>query len=340
MPSSEFAALIEEFDRLIRRDPARRGLIGGDGRFGPLGVGQLALAAEHLAQHARHAALVTGFFVPHATPPAAETDGPPGTLLLAQALEALGVRTCVVTDSHCAGAVAAAAEAFDYDRSRLIVPPRDGHWIEGFFLDGPGRDLTHLIALERVGPSHTRASLIAQIRELGAPVELFEARVPVQTHGRCHNMRGQAIDEHTADLHRLFDEVRTFRPEAKTIGLGDGGNEIGMGSIPWEELVARLEGEHAVCIPCRVATDWNILAGTSNWGGYALAAAVLALAGREDVLRPWDREHQRQAIEHMVAHGPAVDGCTGRQEATVDGLPFLTYIQPWEGIRRLLGFPG
>jgi hypothetical protein len=39
----------------------------------------------------------------------------------------------------------------------------------------------------------------------------------------------------------------------------------------------------------------------------------------------------------MVAEGPAIDGMTRRREATVDGLPFATYIQSWLGIRRLLG---
>jgi hypothetical protein len=39
----------------------------------------------------------------------------------------------------------------------------------------------------------------------------------------------------------------------------------------------------------------------------------------------------------MVAAGPAVDGVTRKREATIDGLPFETYIQPWDGIRRLLG---
>ena len=39
----------------------------------------------------------------------------------------------------------------------------------------------------------------------------------------------------------------------------------------------------------------------------------------------------------MVEHGPAVDGVTRRREATVDGLPFLTYIQPWAAIRAKLG---
>ena len=54
-------------------------------------------------------------------------------------------------------------------------------------------------------------------------------------------------------------------------------------------------------------------------------------------MREWDCRHQLQVLEDMVEHGPAVDGISGRQEATVDGLPFTTYIQPWDNIRRLLG---
>ena len=165
-----------------------------------------------------------------------------------------------------------------------------------------------------------------------------DVQVPAEAYNRCHNMRGEIIDAHTSDLYRLFDDLHRYRPDAKTIGIGDGGNEIGMGSVLWEDLQRRLEGEQAGRILCRVATDWNIVAGTSNWGGYALAAATLVLRGQAEVLRDWGRADQQQVLQHMVTHGPAVDGITGRQEATVDGLPFLTFIQPWEGIRRLLGF--
>jgi hypothetical protein len=150
-------------------------------------------------------------------------------------------------------------------------------------------------------------------------------------------MRGQIIDAHAADTWRLFDELQTRRPQAKTIGIGDGGNEIGMGAILWEELCSRLEGPHGALIPCRVATDWTIVAGTSNWGAYALAAAVLLLRDNTSPLRAWGPAHQLHVLETMIAEGPAIDGVTGRREATVDGIPFLTYIQPWKGILEQLG---
>jgi hypothetical protein len=150
-------------------------------------------------------------------------------------------------------------------------------------------------------------------------------------------MRGEVIDATTLGLHRLFEELLRYQPLAKTVGIGDGANEIGMGAVLWRELVQRLDGEHAPRIPCRVATDWTIVAGTSNWGAYALAAAVAVL--RDDVrhLRPWGVSHQQQMLEDLVHNGPAVDGKTRRKEATVDGLPFITYIQPWMEMRRLMG---
>ncbi|MEX1095737.1 MAG: glutamate cyclase domain-containing protein [Planctomycetales bacterium] len=331
-------ALLADFDRIIRRDPARRGLIGSESQFGPLCPGHLAAAAVDLAESARSVAIVTGFYVPRATPPAAETDGPPGAVLLAASLAGIGIEAHVVTDDWCASAVRAMARAFPYPQERVLVYPHgSSDWRDEFFTTGPGARLTHLVSIERVGPSHTCESLAAQFRTLPAPLDDFRARVLADGHDRCHNMRGDAIDPHTADLHRLFEELHRHRPSARTIGIGDGANEIGMGAVPWEDLVRRLAGEHAPRIPCRIATHWNIIAGTSNWGAAALAAGVLALRGETQVLAGWDREHQRRALERMVAEGPAVDGATALQEATVDGLPFLTYIQPWESIRRLLG---
>ena len=331
--------LVRQFEVLIRRDPARRGLIGTEAEHGELCPGHLLAAAEHLAEHAVSVAIVTGFFVPHGAPPSAETDGPPGAVLLAAAFSAVGIETVVLTDEHCQGAVQAAASATGLpDESVLIAPSGSADWVRWFFVNGPGRRLTHLIAIERAGPSHTPESFRAQHRDRPPPTETFESHSPAETHNRCHNMRGRIIDDHTADLHRLFEMLGTHRPDAVTIGIGDGANEIGMGAIPWEELHRRLNGGRAGRIPCRIATDWNIVAGTSNWGGYALAAATVLLRDRIDVMRPWGDERQQQVLEQMVRNGPAVDGITARQEPTVDGLPFLTYIQPCTAIRRLLGW--
>jgi hypothetical protein len=341
------ASLIDQIDALIRRDPAARGLISSEPLHGPLCSGHLAQSAADLAASGRHVAIITGFFVPDAQPPAAETDGPPGAIVLAIALESIGIQTTLVTDGNCAAALRAAAGAADLDLSSIAVCPSAGGdstnesatraWTDAFFEDGPGRTLTHLIAIERVGPSHDEASLVRQPRVGPPPRAEFLAAVPADHRNRCHNSRGNPIDATTASLHLLFETGPKRINRLKMIGIGDGGNEIGMGMIPWADLVRRLPRKEAACIPCRIATDWNIIAGTSNWGGFALAAATLVCANRIDALAPLDADFHRNLLERMVAEGPAVDGILRRPEPTVDGLPFATYIQTWLGIRRLIG---
>jgi D-glutamate cyclase len=341
------ASPLAQIEAVIRRDPAARGLISSEPRYGPLCPGHLAQAAADLVSSCQHAAIVTGFFIPAADPPAAETDGPPGAVVLAIALEALGAKTTLVTDSNCAGAVRAAVAAVGGEPSAVAICPVSGLsvggrsaadvWIDDFEQDGPGRTLTHVIAIERVGPSHDERSLLSQKRVGNAPLEEFVSAVPAEHRNCCHNARGICIDEWSPPLFRLFEKSSAQSKSWKTIGIGDGGNEIGMGTVPWEELVRRLPRKETSAIPCRIGTDWNIIAGTSNWGGFALAAAVSLLAGRTDALSHVDVAFQQSLLERMVVDGPAVDGIARRPSATVDGLPFATYIQAWLEIRRLIG---
>ena len=333
-------------ERLIRRDPAQRGLIASEAAQGPLCPGHLADAAHHLVKYGRRVILVTGFFIPGASPPAAETDGPPGTAMLAAALKQLGLSIQIVTDESCHAAVEIAAQQMGLTSDDIRTAPSRGQEQEPWFAQllstsSHQTPLTHLISLERVGPSHTSDSLQAQLAGMTerAPtvIQEFERLVPLCDRDHSHNMRGECIDTHTAPLHRLF-ELAATRGDIRTIGIGDGGNEIGMGSIPWWELHRRLSGPHAARVPCRIATDWTIVAGVSNWGGQALAAAVLSLTHNTNAARDWTADQQLQLLERLVTNGPAVDGITRLREPTVDGLPFLTYIQPWEGLRRLMGF--
>jgi hypothetical protein len=330
-------ALIDQIEALVRRDPAGRGLISTEAELGPLCSGHLAQAAESLATTAHSIVIVTGFFVPDADLPSAETDGPPGAVVLATALEAVGIRCTLVTDLPCASAVQAAARATAIPLAPIEICTQPTEWFDDFVNSDRGSRLTHLIAVERVGPSHDEQSLARQSQNGPAPLAEFRAAVPVEHRDRCHNVRGKLIDDSTARLHLLYEHGPRQRPDLKTIGIGDGGNEIGMGCVPWEDLARRIGGETAAWIPCRIATDWNVIAGTSNWGAFALAAATLVLMNRVQALAPLDEDFQRRLLEQMVAEGPAIDGMTCRREATVDGLPFATYIQSWLGIRRLLG---
>lgn len=332
--------ILQALERLIRTDPARRGLIASEGEFGPLLPGHLAAAAEELAAHAASVAIVTGFYIPAASPPAAETDGPLGAVLLAATLQQLGVNVLMLSDLACENALRVAASQFDLHEgcalacySRQNPQPAQGIQINLDVLTG----LSHLISIERVGPSHTMQSI--QRQQSDATVhQRFQDEVPIDERNRCFNMRGVCIDEWTAPLHRLFEAAQPSGA-IRTIGIGDGGNEIGMGSIPWAELVRRLPEPHGAKIICRVPCDHTIIAGVSNWGGYALAAAIAALRNRTDILTPWTCAQQFECLERLVREGPAVDGVTRLAEPTVDGLPFATYIQPWDAMRQLLGLP-
>ncbi len=316
--------ILNELERIIRTDPARRGLIASETQFGPLLAGQLPAAARELAECARDVGIVTGFFIPAANPPSAETDGPPGAILLAETFRQLGIGTSVITDTHCLHAVKIAANQIGYPAENVHL--------------SLSTQITHLVSIERVGASHTTDSIRRLHRTEPEVWQQFEQQVSHADRDRCYNMRGVCIDEWTAPLHRLFD-FPGDAPRPSTIGIGDGGNEIGMGSVPWTELVRRLPEPHGGKIACRIPCDCTILAGVSNWGGFALAAAVAYLRGRLDILEPWTSARQFEWLQALVREGPAVDGVTRLQEPTVDGLPFATYIQPWDAMRQLLGLP-
>jgi hypothetical protein len=330
---------LARIESLVRCDPARRGLLGGNGGSPQLGLGQLAAAARHLAEHGRAVGIVTGFAIPTAAGPVAETDGPLGAVLLAATCAAVGITPSLITDEACGNCLREAARVAGLAPDIVQVSPIDPvaamDWCDRWLEQMPG--LTHLIAVERVGPSHTQQSIESQCRHGSPPVEQFAALVPPEFRDRCQNMRGETIEQFTAPLHRLF-ELRTEvgRP-FHTIGVGDGGNEIGMGAFSWEELYPLVANGHGARIVCRVPADWTIIAGTSNWGAYALAAGLALGRMRPEVLQEWTERRQEELLSHIVRRGPAVDGVTREYEPTVDGLPFVTYIQPWSGIREALG---
>lgn len=330
--------LFSAFEALIRRDPARRGLIDSEAHHAPLLMGHLAAAGDHLVRRGQTVWLITGFFIPSAEPPAAETDGPPGTALLAAALLACGLHPRILTDERCGGCVRAAARIYGLPETAVSVLPQNHAALESWITEAlvlpESRSLSHVIAVERVGPSHTMQSQgRTQASTLAAHAAFAEA-VPAEHRDRCHNMRGAIIDADTAPLHRVIERVAAERPGVRTIGIGDGGNELGLGAVSWVELRRRLPGDTAAILPCRIATDWTILTGVSNWGAQALAAAVLWRRGKTDLLIEWGADAEEQRLKQLVIDGPAVDGVTRLSAPTVDGLPFLTYIQPWEGLRR------
>jgi hypothetical protein len=208
-------------------------------------------------------------------------------------------------------------------------------WVADFFRSSANPPLSHLVAIERVGPSHDPSSIEKQ----GLPSEeneRFERDVPPADQNVCHNMRGRNIDAVTAPAHRLFEGIAENRLSVTTIGIGDGGNEIGMGSFPWDVVRRALGSDHAGRVACRIPTDHTIVAGVSNWGAYALGLAVCRLSSRTDIAARYTTEAQRKLIETIVTQAGAVDGVTKRREPTVDGIPLDVYLATLEDLRRAL----
>ena len=90
-------------------------------------------------------------------------------------------------------------------------------------------------------------------------------------------MRGIDVTPLVSPAHRLFEVAPRWSPPVTTIGIGDGGNEIGMGKIPWQ--VIRRNIPRGGLVACRVPADHLIVCGVSNWGAYGLGAGVRLLRG-------------------------------------------------------------
>ena len=137
-------------------------------------------------------------------------------------------------------------------------------------------------------------------------------------------MRGRDVTAVTRPAHLLFEKMPWAMVGGRTtIGIGDGGNEIGMGKLPWSTIRKNVPrgGE----VACRVPTDYLIVAGVSNWGAYALATGVRLLRGPGRMSSLYDVERERELLRLMVDAGPLVDGVTGERTLTVDGLTFERY---------------
>ena len=292
-------ALVDRIERLVQVDVGRNVA----GLFDAAGGGLRGAASALLSARSSRVGLITGFYVPQGTPPAAETDGPLGAALLAKALGAVGIPCRLATDEPCRGACAAAlvgAGARDVPIDIIALGAPLAPLIKTWRHAG----ITHAISIERCGRSAD-----------GAP----------------RNMRGQDIGSYTAPLDDLF-----VAGPWETIAVGDGGNEIGMGAIS-RGLIA-LHIDHGGTIACVTPAQHLIVAGVSNWGAYALIGALAAL--REDwrrtLLACLDETLDRIVLEAMIEQGPAVDGVSCEPTLTVDNLDIATHHQVLRKIRTLV----
>ncbi len=177
----------------------------------------------------------------------------------------------------------------------------------------PGRDLPVAVVHGFTADSDladAESDLILE-RNPGALISI--ERQGVDDHGDYHYGRGEKnIPALMAKIDRLFElaKARDFY----TIGVGDGGNELGMANIR-AAIVEKLPfGD--VLVPS-VGVSHLVPATVSNFGCYGIAACMAAILEDPAVLHT--PEQEAALIAACVREG-AVDGATGFVEPFVDSL--------------------
>ena len=280
MIEPRLADAIRRIEILARRDPGSRGLESFANTYDLLAAANELLAGERVI-------LTTGFCIRAAM--IGETDGPSGTLAVADALRQLGKEVVLVTDRYSSALLDAGARVYGAPFT------------------------THSLSLEQAAADREILDLLSSF----TPTAVVAIERPGSAlDGHRYSMRGEILDDLVPAADRLLEPG--FARSYRTIAIGDGGNELGFGRLR-DTLKGRVA--HGELIFCATPADYLIPAGISNWGAHALVAAMSLLAGR-CLLYPPARE--LAVLETLVAAG-AVDGCTRKNEISVDGLPWPEY---------------
>jgi hypothetical protein len=236
------------------------------------------------------AMIATGFLV-NGKP---ETDGPPGALFLGAALATLGWRVVYVSGDACL---------------RLL---RDAAWFDASYSPFP---------VESEASSRKRAGRLLGRHQ---PRALFFIEVCGRTaDGHYRNMRGLDIGAFTPRLDLLA--LATAAGGVFSVGIGDGGNEVGFGCVSAKQLA------RCGITPCRVRTDALLAASVSNWAAYVL---ILLLGLETGKVRPPSFQAEERVLKRLAAGG-AVDGFSGLPGRRVDGrtlrtrAAFLRQLRGW-----------
>ncbi|OUM86060.1 MAG: hypothetical protein BAA01_01545 [Bacillus thermozeamaize] len=311
--------IAERIDQMIQLDVASRNVIQTIYPIARQHAGRplAMLAAERLHKQVKPKDVVfiaTGWpDRPHITPEIAETDGPPGAAVLARALHiGLNCVPIVLIEEHLVPAMKIVLEA----TGLRVVRPEEA--IKAITSSAP----IHAAAV--IGFPSDKTEAERKAKEL---VDAYQpaALVVVEKGGMneqetIHTSRGADTTEHMAKVDYLVKELN--KRGVLTIGIGDGGNEVGMGTIASELKRIIPYGEKCLCgcgggiTPC-VPTDVLVAASISNWGAYGVAACLALLTKNLNVF------HDEALEERLLARSAdaqLIDGITGYVMPSADGL--------------------
>jgi len=261
------------------------------------------LAAEYLHNRIKLGDTVfiaTGAGVAPALP-LGETDGPPGAAVLARALaRGFGCRVVLVTEDIHLAPVEACAE------------------VASQALDGQG-SIT-VVSFPK-GLEAGRQAAKGLFQEYNPTAVVFVERDGPNAEGYFHGVRGDFREpDAVGHVYLLADLAKA--QNILTVGVGDGGNEVGFGDVraavtAVHPLGAISKGGFASGVITVTATDVVVAASVSNWGAYAICAALAYLTGKPDLIH--SPELERDMVEACV-RGGGRDGANGLHQASVDGI--------------------
>lgn len=248
--------------------------------------------------------LLTGFLIPPTLVP--ETDGPPGAVSLARAvdagLDANAVIACEPKAREICAATATAGELSVVDRETA-------------------RESEQTVAVEEFPADRDSAKeyVDSVLSDLDPAAVVAVEKVAPNEAGIYHNMAGYDISEETAKVDELYDALDE---DVLTVAVGDAGNEVGMGNVA-DTVREEIEyGAECQClcgagIAADIKVDVLVPATVSNWGGHAITACLSAIVG-EPLLH--DPEVERRMLLEASMAG-SIDGIGGGTNGWCDGMP-------------------
>ncbi|XP_029340223.1 D-glutamate cyclase, mitochondrial isoform X3 [Mus caroli] len=183
----------------------------------------------------------------------------------------------------------------------------------------------------------------------------FDHLVAIERAGRAadgnyYNARKMNIKHLVDPIDDIFLAAQKI-PGISSTGIGDGGNELGMGKV--KEAVKK-HIRNGDVIACDVEADFAVIAGVSNWGGYALACALYILnscqvherylrratgpsrgAGEQSWIQALPSVTKEEKMLGILVEKQVRSGVSGIVGMEVDGLPFHDVHA--EMIRKLVG---
>ena len=266
----------------------------------------LSAVGEAKSPEKKTVIITTGFVVPPWIE--AETDGPVGAMSLARSLSlGFDLTPILVTEPSSVAKLSvlgqqAGFRVAGYEKATK-VPRR--MVVEGFTLDYQRAKKESEDLLRRVSPG----AIISVEKASPNRKKVF------------HSGIGVDVSSLSSKVDALIDSAREIG--IPTIGIGDAGNEIGMGVI--EDSVRDIlpTGKDCGC-PCHsgvasaVPTDSLIVTGTSNWGCSAIEAMLSYHFQSPELLHDGAME---EFLIRAAASAGFIDPASGFAEAGVDAIP-------------------